>query len=113
MTKKKCNYQPGDKVKVIAGACIGRMGVHRRNTMTGKDRGYVMLIGDTFDRCLWKTSLKKMTDDNEEAKEMALLALSLSGITVEELLSHDRHKKRLHTEKDKKEKEKEEDGVHE
>ena len=60
--------------------------------------------------------IKKMTDDNEEAKEMALLALSLSGITVEELLSHDRHKKRLHTEKDKKdkkEKEKEEDGVRE
>ena len=40
MTKKKCNYQPGDKVKVIAGAYIGRMGVYRRNTMTGKDNDW-------------------------------------------------------------------------
>jgi hypothetical protein len=109
MTKKKCHYQPGDKVKVIAGAYIGRMGVYRRNTKTGKDKGYVMLIGDTFDRCLWKTSLKKLTNDNEEAKEMTLLALHLSGITVEELLLHDGHT-RIHTEKDKNEKEKE-DGV--
>jgi hypothetical protein len=85
MTKKNCHCLPGDKVKVITGACIGRMGVYRRNSKTGKDMGYVMLIGDTFDRCLGKTSLKKLTNDHEEAKEMALLALHLSGITVEEL----------------------------
>jgi hypothetical protein len=39
-----------------------------------------MLIGDTFERCLWKTSMIKV--NNNEVREMAMLALHLSGITV-------------------------------
>jgi hypothetical protein len=78
-------FLPGDKVKVVAGKCTSRMGEHRMDTETGDSMGWVMLIGDMCNKCLWKTFVKKSSNQGA-SKEMATLGMQLSGMSVEEVM---------------------------
>jgi hypothetical protein len=85
-----CNVQrkksmPGDKLKVVAGKCIGRMGECRMDTDTGDSMCWVMLIGDMCNKCIRKTSVGKLSDQGA-SKEMAILGMHLSGMSVEEVM---------------------------
>jgi hypothetical protein len=85
-----CNGQrkklmPGDKLKVVSGKYIGRMGEYRRATDTGNSMCWVMLIGDMCNKCIRMTSIRKLSDQGA-SKEMAILGMHLSGMSVEEVM---------------------------
>jgi hypothetical protein len=79
---QKKKFNPGDKVMRVAGKCTGGMGEHRMDTETGNSMGWVMLIGDMCNKCLWKTSIEKSSDQGT-LKEMAILGMHLSGMSVD------------------------------
>ena len=61
-SKKNCKFKPGDKIRIVAGTCIGRFGECRRDTDSGDCMGHVVSIGDACERKLWKTSMQLVTD---------------------------------------------------
>ena len=84
-SNNNCKFKPGDKIRIVAGKYIGRFGEYRRDTDSGDCMGCVVLIGDACERKLWKTSMKLVTDQCAR-KEIALLAMHLSGLTIEEVM---------------------------
>jgi hypothetical protein len=55
------------------------------DTDTGDSMCWVMLIGDMCNKCIWKTSIRKLSDQGA-SKEMAILGMHSSGMSVEEVM---------------------------